>query len=356
VITIGNGPYTSSSWNSGGTFEQTAGHVDVRLLHLSPSYFYLATDYVGLQPSVRPDDVPLQSGIASDHSQTLLADYYFPPFPRLNTYLLGGGSLHAYQIDLYESYDGTNSRFVQAGGSLDVDREIRVSGADSSFTMLGGRLRTRRLEVGAVYEWYRPDGKLSLLNSNAKIEIAGELLLGKQAKFEAVPGTTIHFTELEPVDDWPVLTTDRFAIHSTNADDVAGLSNVKAIFEGGPATLEAAGRDLGNVESAFLHNFALGALQVGGVMPAHLSIVDLVDNQLSDTNPEAVYVDRLVVRSGSVLDLGNIHLYYRNADIAPNAVIHGAVFSALLNTPEPTTGVLVGIAAVLGFLSRRRRS
>jgi hypothetical protein len=355
VITIGNGPYGFSSWKSGGTFEQTGGHVDARLLQLSPSYVYLATDRAGLHGDVQPDAVTLRTAVTFDGSQYVLANYYFPPLPRLNTYQLSGGSVHADQVALYESYDGSNSRFVQTGGLLDVDRAIHVSGTDSSFTMLGGKLHTRRLEVGDAYGWYTPNGKLSLLNSTSKIEVAGELFLGKQSKFEAVPGTTIRFKQLELLDDWPVLTGGSFAIHSTNAGDVAGLSNVKAIFEGGPATLEAAGQDLGNVESAFLNNFALGTLQVGGVMSAHLSLVDLVDNRLVNTDAEAVYVDRLVVRDGSVLDLGSIHLYYRTADIAPNAVIHGSMFSTLLNTPEPTTGVLIGIATILGFASNGRR-
>src|SRR5204862_3506429 len=106
----------------------------------------------------------------------------------------------------------------------------------------------------------------------------------------------------------------------THSDELAGLHNLKLVFEGGldaTATLEAAGKDLGPGADGYLHNFGLGALQVGGVDAAKLSLVDLVDNQLNGDGNEAVYVDRLIVHSGSVLDLGNIHLYYRTAEIAP---------------------------------------
>ena len=48
----------------------------------------------------------------------------------------------------------------------------------------------------------------------------------------AVPGATVHFSHVEPFDDWLPLTGDTFAIASTDSDALSGLANLKAIFEG----------------------------------------------------------------------------------------------------------------------------
>jgi hypothetical protein len=223
-------------------------------------------------------------------------------------------------------------------------------------------LHSRRIEVGSPYDYLLPTapnlGTFAILDRSSKINISGELLLGTGAHFSAPNGATIHFTEPEPLaNDWPPITGDSLKISTTNSDDVAGLAMLKLIFEGGldsTATLEAASRDLGSGDLGYLHNFAFSTLQVGGVEPAKLSLVQDYDNQLIPSGREAVYVDRLIVRAGSVLDLGGFHLYYHSADIAPGAIVNGALLQ-IAAVPETDTAILAVLALYFGAVPMARR-
>ncbi len=274
-----------------------------------------------------------------------------------------GGSLETNQLYLSGGFLSNKARFHQTGGDVEVKHAVQIFGEANEYTMEGGSLHARRIEVGSRYDYFPLPptnlGSLAILDRSSKINIAGELLLGVGGNFSAPNGATIHFTRVEPLNDWPPLTGDSFAIGSTNSDAVSGLGKLKLIFEGGldtTATLEAAGNDLGPGNSGYLHNFALGTLQVGGIQSAKLLLADNYDNQTTGSGAEAVYVDRLIVRPGSVLDLGGIHLYYHSADIAPGAIVNGAMLrvSAI---PEACTATLAALALYFGALptGRRRR-
>ena len=71
-------------------------------------------------------------------------------------------------------------------------------------------------------------------------------------------------------------------------------------------------QDLGNVAAGFNNNFAYGTLAVGS--NDYVRLVDLQNNSGS-SSPEALYVNTLIVPSGSTLDLNGLHLYYRAGEI-----------------------------------------
>lgn len=96
-------------------------------------------------------------------------------------------------------------------------------------------------------------------------------------------------------------------------------------FSGGgnalsPRFLEAMSRDQGQKLVGFASGFALGALVVSN--RTYLRLVDSFDNS-PEAQPEAVYVNSLVVHSGSILDLSGLNLYTRS--LQTNGSIVGGV-------------------------------
>src|SRR5208337_782814 len=104
-----------------------------------------------------------------------------------------------------------------------------------------------------------------------------------------------------------------------------------------PQFLEVMGQDLGNVSAGFNDNFAYGTLGLGS--NDYVRLVDLANNSGS-SSPEALYVNTLIVPSGSTLDLNGLHLYYRTGEI--NGTITAGSATPLagggalqLNTADP---------------------
>jgi hypothetical protein len=360
ALSIGPVQQTYLGAGNSAIFAQTGGEVRADCVSI------LATQYVPFPLFANGNVVPnsVTGKIFSDGGDTLLAG--IPPdashLSYASAYVLSGGSLKAQQIEITSWSDGSVSRFVQSGGQVAASSGVSLSGRSASYTLLGGSLQTRRVDVGYGYTFQYfppdpPDATFSMRDKSAEIKIAGELLLGVGSHFDAVPGTTIHFTKVEPLTDWPELAGDRFAIYSSNSDELGGLHNLKLVFEGGldaTATLEVAGQDLGPENGGFRHNFALNTLQVGGVDAARLSLVDLIDNQSNGDANEAVYVDHLIVRPGSVLDLGNIHLYYHTLNIGAGASVNGDML-AVAAIPEPRTAALACLATFAIAISTNRR-
>jgi hypothetical protein len=102
---------------------------------------------------------------------------------------------------------------------------------------------------------------------------------------------------------------------STEPTNLAGLGNLRLVFEGGPAvtgTVEVAGRDLGPALAGWTDNFALHALQLGGAESGRILLFDATDNQPSWVGDEALYVDTLSLNDGAAIDCGEANLYYLN--------------------------------------------
>lgn len=331
---------TASTDTVGYGMTQHGGTVSVGTLDLNPLYIYpmFRQALTSISPTSLP---PIPSGIAGKA-----------------LYEIHGGTLQADRIALNSGYFSQGAEFIQTGGSVTVAQELRLFGQESRYAISGGSLQVRRLQIGATGPGLDHIGTLAILNADARVDIAGELLLGAGSQVVAVPGSAIRFTRPATVDsfEYPPITGNSLSIRSTDPEAMAGLANLTLTFEGGadlPSTIEAAGADLGPSLAGFYKNFAIDTLVIGGVEPARLSLVDLVENHAGGTLPNALYVDHLVVNEGSTLDLNGLQLYYRTASIAASSLTADGTFGVQV-IPEPAAAVLALLAAPLSI--RRRAS
>jgi len=109
-----------------------------------------------------------------------------------------------------------------------------------------------------------------------------------------------------------------------NADRYAPLGSVQ--FDGGgtaasPQQLEVMGRDLGGAVAGSSKNFTYSLIALSN--NTYVRLVDLSDNA-AGVEPEALYVNSLVVPTGTTLDLNSLHLYARATQIG-GTVVGGTV-------------------------------
>ncbi|MCD6378333.1 MAG: PEP-CTERM sorting domain-containing protein, partial [Planctomycetes bacterium] len=146
------------------------------------------------------------------------------------------------------------------------------------------------------------------------VSVGGNILFRQNSTLMAQEGAKIHMTGAN------------FRNYSTNSANLAGLSNLTLIFEGGSAVvdnLEVAGKDEGAVLSAFsVDNFLIGTLQLGGEAAGRIKLVDNFDNQPSWSGSEALYVSNLILYAGATIDLNGLNLYYLN-DGSPKQFFNG---------------------------------
>jgi RHS repeat-associated protein len=126
-----------------------------------------------------------------------------------------------------------------------------------------------------------------------------------------------------------------------NADQFAPGGSV--LFDGQgtaavPQLLEAMSNDLGDVATAFQNNFVYGTLTLSN--DTYVQLTDLSQNVAGDTGADAVYINSLVVGSGSTLDLHGLKLYARQTQV--NGTIVGGTIARLaaggsltVNSPAP---------------------
>ncbi|MCK4343395.1 MAG: hypothetical protein KAY37_16910 [Phycisphaerae bacterium] len=214
-------------------------------------------------------------------------------------YELSGGELSAGTENVGRGGTGT---FTQTGGTNTVANELCVGMDPSSsgtYTISGGSLSPGVLDVG-----FGGSGTFNIDDASAQITISQLLGFGPDSTFAAVPGSTIHMTGSD------------FENANTNEVELAGLSNLHLIFEGGTADtddLEVACEDKLAVTDGYIDNFALDTLTLGGVDVGMIRLVDNTDNGNRGGvggNAEALYVDTLVLNAGAVLDLNGLHLYW----------------------------------------------
>ena len=121
------------------------------------------------------------------------------------------------------------------------------------------------------------------------------------------------------------------------------------------ASLEVGGMDLGTdpathvgAAAGFSANFDLTKLVIGA--GAHVYLADLFDNGNrvgAYGQGEALYVDTLTfIDPAGVLDLNDLHLYYKNSNAGPGQIINEVV-------PEPATLALLGAGALAALAARR---
>jgi len=187
----------------------------------------------------------------------------------------GEGSSWYCSGELYVGYDGQGTLNISNGGNVEAG-EI--------------------LQVGS-------DGTLNI-DSTSSASVGGSILFEQDSTMTAQQGAEIHMIAAD------------FQNESTNAANLAGLSNLALIFEGGSEDVdefEVAGKDEGAVASAFsVDNFLIGTLQLGGTGAGGIMLIDAFDNQPGWDGSEALYVSNLILNAGATIDLNDLHLYYLN--------------------------------------------
>ena len=112
--------------------------------------------------------------------------------------------------------------------------------------------------------------------------------------------------------------------NTRNANQYAPLSEVR--FDGAgsnaaPQLLEVMGRDLGATNGGFNQNFVYNTLSLAN--KTYVRLVDLSDNA-PGSNAEALYVNSLIVPSGTTLDVNGLHVYARATQIS-GTILGGTV-------------------------------
>ena len=219
------------------------------------------------------------------------------------------------QLSPHQEYIGNNGTgtFTQTGGTNAVGSSLIIgqgSGGDGTYTISNGNLSATYVYLG--YPGSEGSGTLNIAGSAANVTVSYLLHFGPDSTFTAVPGSTIH------------MTGSAFENENTDATDLAGLSNLELIFEGGSEDIdpfEVAGEDMGAVINGWADNFVLGTLTLGDVDIGKIQLIDDYDNQPGWLGSEALYVYNLNIGSGSYLNLNGLNLYYRQGSIDPGSTI-----------------------------------
>ncbi|MCD6377303.1 MAG: PEP-CTERM sorting domain-containing protein, partial [Planctomycetes bacterium] len=213
----------------------------------------------------------------------------------------------------------SNGGYVSCkSGSIGFDSgsmgEVSVDGAGSSWNCDGslcvgfygqGTLSISNggnVEVGGNLQ-VSSTGTLNI-DSTSSVGVGGSIVFKQDSTLTAQEGAEVHMTGAD------------FQNQSRNSANLAGLSNLTLIFEGGSAVvddLEVAGKDDGAVLSAFsVDNFLIGTLQLGGEAAGRIKLVDDYPNQPGWWGSEALYVSNLIMNAGATIDLNGLNLYYLN--------------------------------------------
>ena len=110
--------------------------------------------------------------------------------------------------------------------------------------------------------------------------------------------------------------------------------------------LEVGGKDYGLSSTGFNNNFNLPALTLKTGSGAYVNLVDNIDNG-HRASPEALYVNSLIVPTGTTLNLNRLHLYtHLSGDIHQVQAGEGALFGGgqIINRPlKPITAPINGL-------------
>ncbi len=201
---------------------------------------------------------------------------------------------------IFTQLAGSNNAAVLFLGSARYPQQGVVG--DGTYNIRGGSLTVGDFYVGYI-NYAVNAGKLNIEDASADIVVSNLLHFGVDSVFTAVPGSTIH------------MTGSAFENENIDPTNLAGLSNLELIFEGGSEDIdpfELAGEDMGAIMAGFTDNFALGTLTLGDVDIGKIQLIDNFDNQPGWTGSEALYVSNLNIGAGSYLDLNGFNLYYLN--------------------------------------------
>lgn len=246
---------------------------------------------------------------------------------------LHGGELSAANgyIGMWGTGYGSPGQLFQDGGTLTIPGTLIVRENGSAYVISGGRLEAGVLQI-------TNSALLRIASADAEVHVSDRFLLA--AKLEAVPGATVHLHDAD------------FEVTISNSRWLPGLADLTLIFDGtgeDASTFELFSGEKGGTPEAFVDNFSLGRLQVGGEQPAFLRLTDTRHGWYTPAGPEALYVEELAILAGSTLDLNGLNLYCLRYSNQGEVVLGGG---QLVLVPEPTAALLLAVGAVA--LRRRR--
>lgn len=242
-------------------------------------------------------------------------------YPPSGTYSLDKGSLKA-NIEYIGKIDtGTGTFNHNMGGINNVDYLYIGHDAGSQGTYNIPKLSHARIHAGEFHVGFNGHGFLNVGDPECEITITGKLCFGADSQLYMAPSTSGC-----PV----VMDGASFEIKGIDEAALADLDQVNLVFEGGASVIsdfEVAGEDKGPAHSGFPVNFNLKTLTLGGTKEGCVRLVDACDNgnrMKAGGDAEALYVDNLVLKAGSILDLNGLHLYCKNF-VGGGTVINGSV-------------------------------
>jgi len=194
---------------------------------------------------------------------------------------------------------GGNGVLQLNAGTMQTDT-LQV-GLNSTVRLNGAALTAEDILIGA--EAGGP-ATLDIADAASTVTVRNLLSFGTGGSAVAVAGSTIHMAGAD-LDN-----------HSTNPTALAGLENVRFIFDDAEGasflTIEVAGEDRGAAPAGWQENFAVAALTLGGAGPGRIHLVDTFDNLPESQADEALYVGDLTLGAGAVVCLDGLNLYYLN--------------------------------------------
>jgi len=212
-----------------------------------------------------------------------------------------------------------------------------------TFTKQGSGLTTFRV-VSTTGVRFNNSGSVDVQGGTLALDAGGSLLFSGSSVLRIEPVATFR------------LSVVNLTGGTTNASDYSPRGGV--LFNGGGSRqLEVMSRDLGNVPAGFTNNFAYGTIEL-----ANGANVMLEDNSDNVPGPEALYVENLILRDGTTLNLAGIHLYVRAAET--DGTVSGGTIAFVpdnsgpiaLNSPSPGVIALAGRVGEWTFFERAGQS
>jgi RHS repeat-associated protein len=263
------------------------------------------------------------------------SDYYWENVTQINASSggeidLGGEILQRTQSTIsgidsildFSSFTGINNGVIFITGdatlSFPAECSIEFTGNNNIIVDSSGHLVNNGtlsvLSTGSVLsisgEDFTNRGLIQALN-NGTISIYGSIANNSTGALKCGPSSILSISGSLTGN---TMAYDRYEVQGTL--NFSGSGNAAA-----PQLLEVMGRNLEIDSSGFTHNFACWTLSLDN--NTYLKLIDASDN-CPGNNPEALYVDSLVVHPGTTLDLNGLPLYARSVQIS-GAVTGGTV-------------------------------
>ncbi|MDD5134580.1 MAG: hypothetical protein PHP01_04120 [Phycisphaerae bacterium] len=234
----------------------------------------------------------------------------------IGTYRMEGGEYRFSTLIVGWEGSGTFDHIagdIVNSGSISIPSTVGSSLGTGEYNIYGGSIELRSaISIGNAATG---QGTLNIFGHSCDITLGLGIIFGQNAHFNAVRGAEIKITNNGIINGYVMN-------QSTNESNLGGLKNLTVVFDDSMAAaaseFEVAGEDLGEDFSGFCGNFDIDTLVVGDNNNASVKLVDAFNNGNRGGvggTPEALYVRKIVVKSGSQLDLNGLHLYCLEIDI-----------------------------------------